>query len=56
MFKPLYANGSHMKLNKYTIDIWGVIRNNKGNIIAIHKNKDEYNICIRSHMETYLTR
>lgn len=49
MFEPLeyyYENGTHVKFNKYTIDIWGVIRNKKsGKILSCRKNKDEYNVC-----------
>lgn len=48
MFKPLeyyYANGTHVKFNKYTIDIWGVIRNKKGETMTYTENKGEYKIC-----------
>jgi len=49
MIKPLeyyYDDGSYVKFDKYTIDIWGVVRNKEnGKVLSYYTNRDEYNLC-----------
>lgn len=41
-----FEDETHVKFNKYTIDICGVVRNKKsGKILSYRKNKDGYNVC-----------
>ena len=47
MIKPLeyyFEDGSHIKFNKYTIDIWGIVRNKKSDEIVLTCKDGQYNI------------